>query len=326
MPSAHDLELLDGLSRDELIARARSLGAQRPEVMTRVELRDEIVRRSETDPVAQRRSRGWLGVARDLVASVVDSGLNLPGAAAAIRGAPRPDREWHGPSPVATVTLAEIYLAQGHRERALGVIDEVLRAEPDHAAAIALRRRLAGTGDAPRAPERVARVEEAAEAELDADGSAPSGAQAGVAEPSAPDEAPPVALVPPEPRPGVSACALAVGDSAMLARFELAAELEAAILRVATFVPTPAGPERSETDEPIDGAASVGAISLPAPAPGAVVRAAIGAGSGDEFRPVVVAWVYDARGPSHALSFAPPGPEPLRLRASLEATMQGGLG
>ena len=35
---------LDQLSREELIVRARSLGARRPEVMTRVELRDEILR------------------------------------------------------------------------------------------------------------------------------------------------------------------------------------------------------------------------------------------------------------------------------------------
>jgi len=33
---------LDQLSRDELVERARALGARRPEVMTRVELRDEI--------------------------------------------------------------------------------------------------------------------------------------------------------------------------------------------------------------------------------------------------------------------------------------------
>jgi hypothetical protein len=133
---------LDQLSREELVERARALGARRPEVMTRVELRDEIVRLSETDPLARRRSRGWLGVARDLVASVVDAGLNLPGAAAAIRGDARPAEETTGPPPVATLTLAEIYLAQGHTERALATLEEVLTAEPEHAAALALRERI----------------------------------------------------------------------------------------------------------------------------------------------------------------------------------------
>jgi hypothetical protein len=133
---------LDQLSRDELVERARALGARRPEVMTRVELRDEIVRLSETDPLARRRSRGWLGVARDLVASVMDAGLNLPGAAAAIRGDARPAEETTGPPPVATLTLAEIYLAQGHIERALATLEEVLVAEPEHAAALALRERI----------------------------------------------------------------------------------------------------------------------------------------------------------------------------------------
>ncbi len=133
---------LDQLSRDELIVRARALGAERPEVMTRIELRDEIVRLSETDPTVRRRSRGWLGVARDLVASVVDAGLNLPGAAAAIRGDSKPESEWQGPPPVATLTLAEIYSAQGHADRALSVLSQVLANEPDHAAAHALKERI----------------------------------------------------------------------------------------------------------------------------------------------------------------------------------------
>ncbi|HEY3500853.1 MAG TPA: tetratricopeptide repeat protein, partial [Polyangiaceae bacterium] len=144
---------LDHLSREELVERARALGARRPEVMTRVELRDEIVRLSESDPIVRRRARGWLGVARDLVASVVDTGLNLPGAAAAIRGEAKPENDWRGPPPVATLTLAEIYLAQGHVERALAVVNEVLASEPDHAAAHALRDRLTQPHSARRRPE-----------------------------------------------------------------------------------------------------------------------------------------------------------------------------
>ena len=128
---------LERMSRDELIAHARELSINRPELMTRVELRDEIVRLSETDEEQRRRARGWLGVARDLVASVVEQRLNLPDAAEMIRSAnlrvPK-----HVP-PVATVTLAEIYAAQGHLPRAIKLLDEVLMREPDHAAAEALR-------------------------------------------------------------------------------------------------------------------------------------------------------------------------------------------
>ncbi|HEY0465081.1 MAG TPA: hypothetical protein VGC79_12765, partial [Polyangiaceae bacterium] len=110
---------LERLSREQLILKARVLGVERPELMTRVEMRDEIVRRSEPDIAQQKRARGFLGVARDLVASVVEAGLNLPDAAALIRGDSNREAHWKGPPPVATVTLAEIYAAQGHLDRAL---------------------------------------------------------------------------------------------------------------------------------------------------------------------------------------------------------------
>jgi hypothetical protein len=133
---------LDALPRSDLDERARALGAERPDVMTRVELRDEIIRLSEADPAQRRRSRGFLGVARDLVASVVGAGLNMKDAAAAIRGEIARDPDWQGPPPVATLTLAEIYAAQGHWDRALSTLSEVIEREPDHAAALALRERI----------------------------------------------------------------------------------------------------------------------------------------------------------------------------------------
>ena len=138
---------LDTLSRDELILRARARGVERPEQMTRVELRDEIVRLSEPDLERQRRSRGWLGVARDLLASVVESGLNLPDAAAAIRGDAQGLHPFQGPPPVATVTLAEIYATQGHYEQALRMLDEVIEREPEHGTARKIRDRIAEERD-----------------------------------------------------------------------------------------------------------------------------------------------------------------------------------
>src|SRR3954471_10744645 len=145
---------LERMNREQLVLKARVLGVERAELMTRVELRDEIVRRSEPDLAQQKRARGFLGVARDLVASVVEAGLNLPDAAALIRGDGNRENHWKGPPPVATVTLAEIYAAQGHLDRALRMLDEVLLKEPDHDAARALRTRLATATDLPVAPAR----------------------------------------------------------------------------------------------------------------------------------------------------------------------------
>lgn len=144
------MKQLDGLSRDDLIARAATLGVARAELLTRVELRDEIVRLTETDESKRQRARGWLGAARDLVASVVEQRLNLPDAADLIRGVNV--RLPTTVPPVATVTLAEIYAAQGHVTRALKMLDEVLAREPDHAAARELREKLIAQAEAEQAP------------------------------------------------------------------------------------------------------------------------------------------------------------------------------
>jgi hypothetical protein len=140
---------LEGLGRSELIEKAESLGVDKASLLTRAELADEIVRRSVADPIERRIARGLLGVARDLVARVVERGLHLPEAAALIRGGPPPTWTPAKP-PIATVTLAEIYAAQGHRSRALSVLDEVLETESDHTAARALRDHIAATpGEVP---------------------------------------------------------------------------------------------------------------------------------------------------------------------------------
>jgi len=335
MPSVEELQVLDGLSRDELISRARSLGAKRPELMTRVELRDEIVRLTEQDPVVRRRSRGWLGVARDLVASVVDSGLNLPGAAAAIRGAVRPTTEWQGPAPVATLTLAEIYVAQGHTDRALKVLDEVLGNEPDHAAALVLKERLLGDRgararvvevSAPEAVPDIAEFVEAPESALPDDELGVPSEPPAVSPPEPVRVAPPSPAHPPADESEILACAVAITRTALTVRYELESPVDGATLRVLSFVPKRTGPERFEIDVPVEVIEPSGGISLPPPAPGAVVRAVLGVGSNGGFKPLVVAWVYDARGPSLVLEFAPPGHEPRALRANLEAAIRVGLG
>lgn len=136
------------LTRDELLVRAEALGVARPAVLTQGELIDEIVKRASP---SGNGLRGWLGRARDLVAQVVSKGLHVPEAARLFRGeAPEPLPP--PPPPLPTVTLAEIYAAQGHVEKAITVLDQVIELEPSHPVAYELRRawleRLEGRGAA----------------------------------------------------------------------------------------------------------------------------------------------------------------------------------
>jgi hypothetical protein len=135
-----DLERLD---RDALVARAQEAGVTRARVLTRPELVDELLVRSATDQATRQRARGLFGRARDLIARVVERGLNLPDAAERIRAlgfAAPPTRV--APAAVPTVTLAQIYVAQGHRERAVDTLEEVIAREPEHAVAVDLLAKL----------------------------------------------------------------------------------------------------------------------------------------------------------------------------------------
>ena len=132
---------LERLNREQLIAEAERIGVPRPRVLTQPELIDEIIART-TDTRDRARARGWLGRARDLLATVVERGLHLPEAARALRSGGSGDKPWPPPPPpLPTVTLAEIYAAQGHLDRAIAVLDEVIAREPDHKEAAALKAR-----------------------------------------------------------------------------------------------------------------------------------------------------------------------------------------
>jgi hypothetical protein len=154
---------LEGLTRDELVERAERLGVARPRVLTQAELIDEILGRTTTGR-ERARARGWLGRARDVVAGVIERGLHLPEVAKALRSTPA-DKRWpEPPPPLPTITLAEIYAAQGHLDRAVTVLDEVLAREPEHGEARALRERLVAQsaggrrdGSSTRPPGRSAR-------------------------------------------------------------------------------------------------------------------------------------------------------------------------
>ncbi len=313
MPPSPDLDLLDSLSRDELIARARELGTRRPEVMTRVELRDEIVRLSEPDVLAAKRQRGWLGVARDLVASVVESGLNMRDAAAKIRGEQRGE-DLVGPPPVATVTLAEIYIAQGHPDKALAIVDEVLDREPDHVAALALRERLRakdGTPDRRRSrvqeaqpntplPPPEASIEQAAPPEPEPESEPEPEREREPRYESEPEREPePDRAVRLEP-----ACVLVSEGGGWTARWQDVTET-GLVLRIVAFVPGRPYPQRITRDVVVGGAeGSSTIVGMPAQA---VVRGALGALEGEAFHPRAVAVVVDeVEGQPRAL-YRPPG-------------------
>ena len=91
---------LEKLDRESLVQRAQAAGLKRARVLTRPELIDELVRRGpQVEPSQLRRSRGFFGIARDLLSRVVERGLHLPAAAERFRHAlnevpdvPRPER------------------------------------------------------------------------------------------------------------------------------------------------------------------------------------------------------------------------------------------
>src|SRR6185312_7038659 len=134
-----DRNELERLDRDTLIARAEANGVTRARILTRPELIDELLVKTAPPAADVQRARGLFGRARDLLARVVERGLHLPDAADRLRGksAPPPPLRTAA-APLPTVTLAEIYAAQGHRERAIETLRNVLGHEPDHAAARAL--------------------------------------------------------------------------------------------------------------------------------------------------------------------------------------------
>jgi hypothetical protein len=133
---------LSEIPRHELIAAALELGITRPEELSPEQLREEIRTASATSqpalPVLGKRA--LFAVARNLIASVVERGLNLPDAARVIRDTVRPSPKQRPPLP--TVTLAQIYLTQGYTDKALQTLVQVIEREPNNYSAVALQQKL----------------------------------------------------------------------------------------------------------------------------------------------------------------------------------------
>jgi hypothetical protein len=233
-------------------------------------------------------------VARDLVARVIERGLNLPDAADRLRtiGGPLPSSRQSAPAALPTLTLAEIYAAQGHRDRAIDTLEGVIAREPEHAAARTLLGQLRDESF-PVPPPRM-----------------PPEADEGHAEPGAVESdqlptllrPPPVPAepmhmlddVPLPPRYDVDECvAIPVDPTTLYVYWEVrettAASLHAEghagtlVVRLLVVVPTWDGPRSSTVD--LDAKDTVGELfvrDLPA---GCLVRAAIGWRVGDAFHP-----------------------------------------
>jgi hypothetical protein len=221
------------LSRRELVERATGLGVDRAATMTKTEL-VEAIRRVE-EPNTGRTPRTWFGRARDLVARVVEQGLHLPDAAKVLRGAA--DKTPAGPPPLPTVTLAEIYAAQGYNKRALGVVDAVLERVPDHAEALALRKRLLGAVDGGVSSEEAKDAPPAEPAPAEPAPAEPAPAEPAPAEP-APAEPAPAEPAPAEPAPAEPAPAAAEPAPAEPATAEPATAEPATAAEPATTAPS----------------------------------------------------------------------------------------
>jgi hypothetical protein len=262
---------LEALDREALIARAEEAGVTRARILTRPELVDELLLRAVTDERSKARARGLFGRARDLVAKVIERGLHLPDAADRLRamGGGAPVQRPSAPAALPTVTLAEIYAAQGHRDRAIDTLERVLAHEEDHGAARALLGQLRDAAyvvPSPRLP-----PEEDADAQ----------------------ESPPGESASPEgARPEADECiAIPLDRASLYVRWEVAAEtldyLQATrpggsiVLRLVVVEPTWDGPRAHVQDHGLS--ATLGERFVGDLPSGTVVRVAVGYREGDTF-------------------------------------------
>jgi hypothetical protein len=295
---------LRSLSRRELVERAEQLGVARAAALTKTELMEAI--RGVQEP-SRKRPRTWFGRARDLVARVVEQGLHLPNTAKILRG--QPTTSATAPPPLPTVTLAEIYAAQGYRDKAIAVVDAVLERAPDHEEAKALRDKLlASLSDEERAarraesegqraadesvddadePEGEPAPEEGDEPEIGTVGGAVSGdadgteGEGGGAPPPRYDD---VVALATDPR---TAYLYWEVRAVSFARARWRAPEGELVLRVLSMVPNNGGVDRQCRDVPID--ELVGDTFVTGLVPGSEVRFAVGWLAKDDFVAFAVA-------------------------------------
>ena len=326
---AMDRAELEQLDRDTLISRAKEAGVSRPSILTRPELVDELLVRSapRADDPALRKVRGFFGLARDLLASVIDRGLHLPDAADRIRALRGPvdlPPARTVPNALPTVTLAEIYAAQGHRDRAVDTLRKVLEREPDHTAARALLGQLEDASFAvPEPPLPPEEDDASADADGSEDGSSTLDSTTG---PGRSTE--PMGFLDDQPLPtkyDVDECvAIPVDPTTLFVYWEVRdqtfdhvrRELPGGVvtLRVLVIEPTWDSPRTSVRD--VDVGLTLGDWFVRDLPTGAVVRAAIGWRTGEAFTPFAH---------SPALETPPKDPSPLLADTLLRWTPRGAV-
>jgi hypothetical protein len=295
------------LSRIELLQLAQTLHVSDADVMTRAELRAAIDKARKPEPRPPRQPVTWVSVARRLLASIVEQGLNLPDAAALIRGDTKLSTPPRAPPPVATVTLARIYAAQGHLARAIGTLDEVLGSDPDHDLARELRSQLSARLAAQ--PERDVPTSASTDSVAPAESSGAAAAEPAPLPESAPLATPamtealatteltassePVLVSEPPPPHSPQLLVIETDTPTAYVYWELAKPKTNGLstdpywICVVTHTPASAGSDRQERRFPVHRAR--GALRLEGVPRDAVVRAALTRGDAANFAPVVVA-------------------------------------
>jgi hypothetical protein len=275
-------------------------------------------------------ARGFFGRARDLLSRVVERGLHLPDAVERLRRAgsiPPPPSRASTPA-VPTVTLAEIYAAQGHNGRAVETLKRVLDHEPEHAAARSLLTRLSSDDGSNDTASTTLRPGEA-QAEPEHDETLPIASDPSTsAEPpfSGVEPQEPFGFLDDDPLPrcyGVDECvAIPIDPTTIFAYWEIR---EATLthlrrqrsegvvaLRVFIIMADWDGPRSFTRD--IDVGEPIGEWVIRDLPAGAVVRVAMGWRTGDVFLPV---------GHSPALETPYSGPGPMLAEVAVRWTREG---
>ncbi len=316
--SKRSREELEALDRDTLISEAESVGVKRARILTRPELVDELLLARTEDRASVKKARGFFGMARDLLFRAVEKGLNLPDAQQRY-SVPTPRPRTSGEI-VPTVTLAEIYAAQGHTARAVETLRSVLAREPEHAAAQILLARLTDTAYAPPPPPALPPDNEHVQAEQTEDEDEDDAVTPTRGLVSAPRAAVPEPEAAPLSIRGYAedACVALPVDGALrvgwrvreraLAHFREKLPDGHLTLRVVVLAPNVLRPRRTMRDVSISGAEGRTIVSgLPEEV---VVRVAVGMLQGSVFMPMAHSHLIEQEG-SQLVIRTPSGTEPL---------------
>ena len=145
---------LESLTRDELLALARSAGVDGAEWLSREELAMALTRGSSVGPLGLfDRARALLDRARELGRTLTRTPPTSPTAKTVSHGAAEEEDDHDGAPPdesgpprFETLTMAEVYAAQGLPDDARRIASALLERDPENAGARALLDRLPEQG------------------------------------------------------------------------------------------------------------------------------------------------------------------------------------